>query len=201
MQKIKLFYKKLCTFYTFYGIIIMSGGYYSKEVKIMTDKITKELILLDEIVYGVEPVSYYDDGIRKIYKFIDDNNNVYIWKTSKSMGINFITENGDEGFEFINEGDKILLSGTIKDFNTFRGEDQIIITRCKILDIIQHNFIKNEDDLRGLKQKIQLAKYKDKYEIKTVKYKDYKNEYQEYETLIDSFVRNDKGCFIDIIVA
>lgn len=167
----------------------------------MANKITKELILLDEIVYGVEPVSYYDDGIRKIYKFIDDDNNVYIWKTSKSMGINFITENGDEGFEFINEGDKILLSGTIKDFNTFRGEDQIIITRCKILDIIQHNFIKNEDDLRCLKQKIQLAKYKDKYEIKTVKYKDYKNEYQEYETLIDSFVRNDKGCFIDIIVA
>lgn len=166
----------------------------------MADKITKELILLDEIVYGVEPVSYYDDGTRKIYKFIDEDNSVYIWKTSKSMGINFINENGDEGFEFINEGDKILLSGTIKDFNTFRGEDQIIITRCKILDIIQHNFIKNENDLRGLKQKIQLAKYEDKYEIKTVKYKDYKNEYQNYETLIDSFIRNDKGCFIDVIV-
>lgn len=163
-------------------------------------KLKKELILVDTIVYYVEPVSYYDDGSRKLYKFVDEDNNIYVWKTTKAMGVDYVDANGNEGFEFANEGDMLLISGTVKDVSEFRGEEQIVLTRCKIMSIIQHNFIKNEDDLRTLRQKLQLARFKD-YQIKTVKYRDYKESYTQYETLIDSFIRNDNGAFIDVIIA
>ena len=163
-------------------------------------KLRSELIFFDEITYFVDPVSYYDDGCRKIYKFLDEDNNIYVWKTSKSLGVDFVDENGDEMFEFVNPGDRVFVYGTVKDISQYRGEDQIVITRCKIYDILEHGVL-SEDDILKIKRDIQLSKYPSIQEIRTVRYKDYKNEYQKYETLIDSFVRNDKGCFIDIIVA
>lgn len=167
---------------------------YEKGMKLRT-----ELIFIDEIVYGVEPCSYYDDGVRHIYKFIDDENNLFIWKTSKPLVVEFSYDNGDEGVEFINPGDKVFLHGSVKDISQYRGEDQIVITRCKIYDIVEHQVL-SENDILKIKRDIQLSKYSSIFEIRTVSYKEYKEEYNKYEPLIDSFIRNDNGCFIDIIV-
>lgn len=162
-------------------------------------KIRKELVLLDEIVYYVDSCSYYDDGCRKIYKFIDDEDNIYVWKTSKSLGMEFYNEEGTEIFEFVNVGDKLFLAGTVKENKEFRGENQIVLTRCSVKGIICHNYI-SEEEIVQIRRDLQLAKFDD-YEIKTMKYKEYKENYSQYETLIGSFIRTDNGCFIDVIIS
>lgn len=55
-------------------------------------------------------------GICFVYKFIDTNDNVLVWKTSKA----------------INNLDVKKVSGTIKEHNTFNKEKQTVITRCKL---------------------------------------------------------------------
>lgn len=161
-------------------------------------KIIDELLLIDEIVYGVEPKYYYDDGVRRIYKFIDSDNNIYVWKTSKVIGCDFINDKGEEGFLFADIGDRIFLKGVVKDISNYKGEDQIVISRCKIQSV--EGQVKTEEEIKEIKRQLQLAKFDGVKEIKTISYKEYKGEYNKYEPVVDSFVRTDKGCFIDIII-
>lgn len=163
------------------------------------DKIRQELVLLDEITYGVEPRYYYDSGIRKIYKFIDIDFNIYVWMTSKFIGKNIIDEKGNERYEMVEPGDKIILEGTVKDLNQYRGEDQIVLTRCNVDEIVDKQFM-SERTITDIRRKIQLSRFNNPV-IKTVTYKDYKNKYQNCETLVDSFVRDEDGCYIDVILA
>lgn len=163
-------------------------------------KINTEVILIDDITYHTEPKYYADSGIRHIYKFLDHDDNVFTWFTSKVIGIDIVDDKGNEGWKFINSGDIISISATISEIGNYKGEDQIIITRCKINGIIKEAMLTDEK-ITILKRTIQLAKYHDIYEIRKVSYKDYKNSYSNYETLIDSFERTDYGCFIDIIIA
>lgn len=57
-----------------------------------------------------------DYGITRIYKIVDENGNVYTWKTG-----NFIAE------EDIN-----VLKGTVKEHKEYRGIKQTELTRCKV---------------------------------------------------------------------
>lgn len=58
-------------------------------------------------------------GVTYIYQFTDDNDNIYIWKTSKYL---------DDLEIIINT----TLRATIKEHNTFKGEKQTVLTRCKL---------------------------------------------------------------------
>ena len=117
--------------------------------------------------------------------------------------MDIIDSNGGEAWKFINEGDTISISATVKDITNYKGEDQIVLTRCKIQSIIKEAML-TDDKIVILKRTIQLAKY-DKnsvtYEIKKVPYRDYKNDYSDYEVLVGSFERTDHGCFVEVIVA
>lgn len=77
------------------------------------DKIEKELTL--QKVFTFET----DFGLCHIYKFVDVEGNIFIWKTSK-----YIKNE---------EGETIKIKGTIKDHNEYKGENQTILTRCKII--------------------------------------------------------------------
>jgi hypothetical protein len=48
----------------------------------------------------------------------NEQGNVLVWKTSKSLNIE--------------EGEKFTIIGTVKEFNTYDGTKQTILTRCKI---------------------------------------------------------------------
>ena len=74
------------------------------------DRITVE-------VQSVECVAswYTQFGITFVYKMIDENSNVYTWKTGKSM---------------VNKKSTII--GTVKEHKEFRGTKQTELTRCKI---------------------------------------------------------------------
>lgn len=59
-------------------------------------------------------------GTKWIYIFSDENENIVKWSTGKAL--------------FLDEGQQILLKGTIKELSEFRDEKQTEMTRCKILD-------------------------------------------------------------------
>ena len=160
-------------------------------------KIRKELIFLDEITYYAESHSYYDDGLRHIYKFLDEDDNVYVWKTTKSLGIESYDSNGYEIFEFVNVGDRVFLAGSVKEISNFRGEDQIVITRCQLRGVDREYY--SEEEIVEIRRRLQLSKFEN-YEIKTMRYGEYKTDYQKYETLVGSFIRKDNGSFVDVII-
>lgn len=60
-------------------------------------------------------------GTTYMYKFTDENGNIYVWKTGK-----WLSKNGStEPFE-------CLLNGTIKAHSEFNGTKQTELTRCKV---------------------------------------------------------------------
>ena len=58
-------------------------------------------------------------GTMFIYKFEDDNENIFVWSTSKYI-------------DDIKEGDLVTITGRIKRHSEFRGEQQTALTRCKL---------------------------------------------------------------------
>lgn len=56
-------------------------------------------------------------GVTVLYRFIDINGNVIIWKSSKYIA---------------DEKEISKLTGTIKEHKDFNGVKQTIVTRCKI---------------------------------------------------------------------
>ena len=163
-------------------------------------KVIKEVILLDAIVYYVDPCNYYDDGCRRIYRFIDEDKNIYMWRTSNALGIYYVNDRGEEEYQFVERGDKITLSGTLKEENEYNGVPQTVHTRCKVKNIIKSKAITEEKSLE-IRRDLQLAKYEGIYEIRTVSYSEYKNNYNKCETLIDCFRRTGVGALIDIIIS
>lgn len=57
-------------------------------------------------------------GYSNIYTFVDKDERICVWFTAKYLDVK--------------EGDKVIISGTIKDRKEFRGEKQTILTRCRV---------------------------------------------------------------------
>jgi fructose-specific phosphotransferase system component IIB len=57
-------------------------------------------------------------GYTHIYKIVDDNKNVFIWKTNK--------------FIDTTEINRVTVTGTIKEHSEYREEKQTVLTRCKV---------------------------------------------------------------------
>ena len=83
------------------------------------EKIKQKLKYLFTIVFETE----YCFGYRRtetkfIHKFVDEAGNIFVWKTG----------NGIE----CQSGTMLEVKGTIKDHDTYNGEKQTILTRCKV---------------------------------------------------------------------
>lgn len=57
-------------------------------------------------------------GIQTLYSFVDNDNNIYVWKTANWLDLEKET--------------KVILKGTVKDHNEYKGEKQTVLTRCKV---------------------------------------------------------------------
>lgn len=71
-----------------------------------------------ELTFEREHSFESDFGVITIYFFYDENGNMFIWKTGVYLSME--------------KGDKIMLTGTLKDHNEFNGVKQNILTRCKV---------------------------------------------------------------------
>lgn len=61
-------------------------------------------------------------GYTWLYKFLDEDGNVYIWYSSKGLDLSEIMVT--------------KLSGTVKNHTTFKGINQTVLTRCRVLEQI-----------------------------------------------------------------
>ena len=77
----------------------------------------------DKVDFTLKCVAYYgfdtQFGTTYIWKFVDSENHVFIWKTGKYI------DNFESGVE-------MHIKGTIKDHNEYNGEQQTVLTRCRI---------------------------------------------------------------------
>ena len=76
------------------------------------DKISVEVKLVGKYYYE----GFY--GVTNIYKFVDNNDNIYVWKTST--------------YKEIELNEVYTLRGTIKEHSEYKDEKQTILIRCKI---------------------------------------------------------------------
>ena len=86
------------------------------------DKIDKTLIFKNQ--YQFETPSFHRWNSMTtmfIYKFIDDDSNIYVWKTTSPMNLK--------------EDCKYNIKGTVKDNADYKGEKQTVLTRCKIEEV------------------------------------------------------------------
>lgn len=63
---------------------------------------------------------YWSTTVTNLHKFVDENGNILVWKTS-----NFI----DEDY-----GTEMILSGTVKEHSEYKGDKQTVMTRCKLTE-------------------------------------------------------------------
>ena len=67
-------------------------------------------------------------GTQYLYIFKDADGNVFTWKTS-SVPMVLNAEGKDV---VINEGDQVMITGTVKEHSEYREEKQTVLTRCKL---------------------------------------------------------------------
>ena len=87
----------------------------SSYVGAVGEKVKQEVTLTKELYfrnnYGYNTGTY-------MYMMKNEQGNVLVWKTSKSLDIN--------------EGESFIITGTVKEYNMYDGTKQTILTRCKI---------------------------------------------------------------------
>ena len=87
----------------------------SSYVGMVGEKVKQEVTLTKELYfrnnYGYNTGTY-------MYMMKNEQGNVLVWKTSKSLDIN--------------EGESFIITGTVKEYNMYDGTKQTILTRCKI---------------------------------------------------------------------
>jgi len=97
------------------------------------EKIQKELTFINSYSFETQW------GDSHIYKFLDSEGNIFIWKSSKYLEkvVSVYIEEDEnkteyKHFEPIRQGEKVKIKGTIKDHAEYAGAKQTILTRCKI---------------------------------------------------------------------
>ena len=84
----------------------------SEYVGTVGDKFSVDVIFTSANWYE----SFY--GIMNIYTFLDNNGNIFMWKTSNNIKNDV--------------GDKIKIQGTIKEHSEYKGNKQTVLTRVKV---------------------------------------------------------------------
>lgn len=72
--------------------------------------------------------SYWDDGIKYFYSMRDADGNIFTYTTSSELG----SAIEGKGWRGIEEGESIILDGTVKSHNEYKGDKQTVLNRCKV---------------------------------------------------------------------
>lgn len=147
-----------------------------------------------------------------IYKMIDDEDNVYIWKTANQLYRHVECDKDDERcycrnvdkdgnvtyerLEYINKGDKITIAASVKEESEYKGEKQTVLQRVKLVDIIEKT--PSYEEQQQQKRAEQLASIQEDDFVYTMPYKQYKEHYSDCETVACSF--DDEDRTIDVII-
>lgn len=151
-------------------------------------KISKEVVLIGDYEFTSYFVSW-NPTTAHIYTMKDDEGNILVWKTSSWMHCKTGTRTNHCGesedvFVAIQKGDRIRVTGTIKELSVYRNEEQTVLQRVKV-ELLEHHLSK-EEVLEQKKQE-QLSTIKDGDLVWTMPYKQYKEHYSDCETLAGSY--------------
>ena len=91
-----------------------------------------------------------------------------------------------------------MLKGSIKGEKEYNGNPQIQLTRCEVLSVLDEG--PTPEELHERKKIEQKNSITVQDSVIRVSYKEYKEKYNNCETIIDSFERTPNGCFIEVIV-
>lgn len=99
----------------------------SKYVGNVGDKITVD-VTIKRISSFDTHFSYYGET-QWIYKFEDKDGNIYIWKTSTGLD-----KEVNGRLRPMEENDTCKITGTIKDHKEYKGEEETVLTRVKLVN-------------------------------------------------------------------
>lgn len=153
-------------------------------------KVTTDVKMVNIFEYQDYKFSYYGTS-RYIYTMQDNEGNVLVYKSGA-----YLTYKTDEKDQWgnpveigIRRGDKINISGTVKEHGEYKGKKQTVLQRVRVKDLIEHPPTKQE--LEDKKREEQITSITDGDFRWRMPYKQYKEHYSDCEILAGSF---DDGC-------
>lgn len=150
----------------------------------------EKLIVKATYVKSYSFSNYY--GTTNIHKFVDEQGNVLVWKTS-----NLVEWVNGDSYEFIPEGSVVEIKCTVKDHTEYNNEQQTSVIRCTF-SLIEK--AKTKQEKAEEKRKTQITDLKDGDQIVTMTYKNYKEHYSDCETVAGSFTTNYGRAEISVII-
>lgn len=154
------------------------------------DRITADVKMVSIFEYQDYKFSYYG-ATRYIYTMRDDAGNVLVYKSGAYL--TFKTGEKDQWGNpvetGIRRGDKISISGTVKNHGEYKETKQTVLQRVRVKALIERQPTKQE--LEDKKREEQLASLTDGDFLWRMPYRQYKEHYSDCEILAGSF---DEGC-------
>lgn len=153
-------------------------------------KVTTDVKMVNIFEYQDYKFSYYGNS-RYIYTMQDDDGNILVYKSGA-----YLTYKTGEKDQYgnpieigIRRGDKISISGTIKDHGEYKGAKQTVLQRVRVKALIERQPTKQELDDK--KREEQLSSLSNGDFCWRMPYRQYKEHYSDCEVLAGSF---DDGC-------
>lgn len=154
------------------------------------DRITADVKMVSIFEYKDYKFSYYG-ATRYIYTMRDDAGNVLVYKSGAYLAIKTGDKDrwGNPVETGIRRGDKISISGMVKDHSEYKGTKQTVLQRVRVKALIERQ--PTEQELEDKKREEQIASLADGDFRWRMPYRQYKEHYSDCEILAGSF---DDGC-------
>lgn len=104
----------------------------SKHVGNIGDRVELTLTLDHTATWEQPSYAGFGTDTMHIHAFKDADGNAFIWKTGNGVYVAL----GNDQYKVAENGDTVVLKGTIKDHSEYKDEKQTVLTRCKVIDII-----------------------------------------------------------------
>jgi len=85
------------------------------------DKYTATMTYIHTASWSNGYGGYWNEGVTNLHTFKDEQGNVFVWKTGKFIEADY--------------GQKLVVSGTIKEHGDYKGIKQTVLTRCKVEEV------------------------------------------------------------------
>lgn len=138
------------------------------------------------------PAYGYGYENRDMYILKDDEGNVFKYDTTGCLCL----EPEENVYEPANEGDKIVLKGTVKYHTKYKGEPQTVLSRCKMISFVSKGL--SPEEKKAIYKQNLLDSITEGDFIYTMPYRQYKESYDDCETIPDSYDK--RNSTIQVIV-
>ena len=146
----------------------------SEYIGAVGQKVSTEVTLINEFEY----TNYYYRTTNYTYIMQDAEGNVLVWKTTSTL---MTWDEATERNDVIRKGDKLMISGKVKEHSEYKGTKQTVLTRCKF------SLIAHKPDEVVLKREQQIQSLAEGDEIWEMPYRQYKEHYSDCETVAGSY--------------